>query len=171
MSRYTTIRIAKHDRYTVETAISQLTAKGLDTMQAIANGETSFFDSGLVEDSGIWGDNLTGELGHKSSGVINRLVTLGLLGSWAADADDPSNWYFLTSLGADVANFLNGTLEWTAFEITADDAPAADADPTITVKTGSKWTYIYAADGSLLAEIRNDAQWLLDAAVLAACTK
>ena len=47
-----------------------------------------------------------------------------------------------------------------------DEVPAVDyraeaeavADtPAATVKRGRKWTNIYAADGSLLAEIRNDA--------------
>jgi hypothetical protein len=163
--RNTWVYKANNDVATIEAAIAQLTAKGRETMDAVGRGWTSFFDNGIVEYSGIWGDNLTGELGHKSSGVINQLVKLGLFYSTPMGEDDPSNWYSLTALGADVANYLAENLE------VEDAEPAADADPQVTVKTGSKWTYIYAADGSLLAEIRNDAAWLLDSAVMAACTK
>lgn len=43
------------------------------------------------------------------------------------------------------------------------EAPVVE-EPTVTVKVGRKWTYIYAADGSLIAEVRNDSS----AAVIAA---
>jgi hypothetical protein len=102
---------ANTDLATITAAIAGLTDKGRDTMRAIGNRETSFFDNGIVTDSGIWGDNLTGELGHKSSGVINRLRAVGLLESHPQSGDDPSDWWTLTALGADVANYLAGNLD------------------------------------------------------------
>lgn len=106
-----TIYTANTDLSTIEAAVAALTDKGRDTMRAVGAGETSFFDNGIVEHSGIWGDNLTGELGHKSSGVVNRLAKLGLFTTHEATGDDPSNWWALSALGADVANYLAGNLE------------------------------------------------------------
>jgi hypothetical protein len=140
---------ANTDIATIEAAVAQLTDKGRETMRAVGAHETSFFDNGIVAHSGIWGDNLTGELGHASSGVINRLAKLGLFDASPADVDDPAMWWSLTELGADVANYLSGNL---------NDVPAqADAEtaPVVTTKVGAKWTYIYV-DGSLVAEVRND---------------
>jgi hypothetical protein len=74
-------------------------------MTAVGNRKLSFFDEGIVEGGGIWGACLTGELGHKSSGVINRLSALGLWDVQAEDGDDGS-WWSLTALGAAVANAL-----------------------------------------------------------------
>jgi hypothetical protein len=125
-------------------AIAKMTAKGIETMTAVGRGQLSFFDDGIVEGSGIWGECLVSEMGHKSSGVINRLRDLGL---WVfTDSDeDPSGWWSLTALGADVANELGKVVE---------EPVVKDREPT--VKVGAKWTYIYAADGSLIAEVRND---------------
>jgi hypothetical protein len=36
------------------------------------------------------------------------------------------------------------------------EEPASPAPTGLTVKRGSKWTYLYAADGSVIAELRND---------------
>ena len=36
------------------------------------------------------------------------------------------------------------------------EAEVAEELPTTTVKRGAKWTYLYAADGTLIAELRND---------------
>lgn len=128
--------------FAIEAIVEQLTAKGRETMRAIGANETSFFDEGIVENSGIWGECLTSELGHKSSGVINRLKALGLFETSDAGPDDDSDWWALTELGADVANYLAGR------------TPVLT--PVATSKVGTKWTYIYAADGSLIAEVRND---------------
>ena len=120
--------------------LATLTAKGLATMTAIGNGELSYFDDGIVANSGIWGECLTGELGHKSSGVIVQLVKQGMFTTSESSEDNDGTWYSLTELGAEVANSLV--------------RPAA---PTgVTFKTGAKWTYMYAPDGTLIAELRND---------------
>lgn len=166
--RNTIVYKANNDLATIEAVVAQLTEKGRDAMNSIGRGWVSFFDNGIVEGSGIWGECLTADLGLKSSGVINRLRDLGLFVAYDTKDDDYASgmWWDLTALGADVANYLAENLEG---HNDADADESVAADPKITVKTGSKWTYIYAADGSLLAEIRNDAAWLLDAAVLAAC--
>lgn len=90
---------------TTTQTIGLLTAKGLETMKAIGNQELSFFDDGVVAGSGIWGSNLSEEMGHASSGVINRLKALGLF-EHVADEEDAGGWWTLTALGADVANAL-----------------------------------------------------------------
>lgn len=146
----------------IETVVAQLTAKGRETMRAVGAGELSYFDEGIVEYSGIWGECLTGEMGHKSSGVINRLRDLGL---WTvSDGEvntDESMWWALTALGADVANYLAGRLQNQADAETqmAEELPAEEPKAEqgqVTVKKGAKWTYLYAADGTLIAELRND---------------
>lgn len=160
------------------TAIEKMTAKGLETMTAIGQGQTSFFDEGIVENSGIWGECLAGELGHKSSGVINRLVTLGLLtdcGDQSEPGFDAGHWYTLTAVGAEVANLLAADSETETDEdepgtepaVTAEDfemvANAVERSQDVTVKVGRIWTYVYRGD-VLLAEVRTDSA----AAVVAA---
>ena len=85
-------------------AIAQLTAKGRETMEAIGLQELSFFDEGVVEGSGSWGGSISGDMGHHSSGVINRLRDMGLFRS--EDVGDYDLWWTLTELGAAVANEL-----------------------------------------------------------------
>lgn len=89
---------------TTAAAIAQLTAKGRETMEAIGLRKLSFFDEGIVAGSGSWGGNLAGEMGHKSSGVINRLRDMGLFET--DDVEDDDMWWTLTELGAAVANEL-----------------------------------------------------------------
>jgi hypothetical protein len=140
----------------INAVVSQLTAKGEETMKAVGNHELSFFDGGIVEHEGIWGECLVSEMGHKSSGVINRLRDLGLWDATDQGSDDADAgmWWSLTALGADVANYLAGGLE-------AEPTPA---EPVTEVKRGTKWTYVYV-DGQLVAEIRNDQAHLLAAIV------
>lgn len=59
-----------------------------------------------------------------------------------------------------VAEF--GDVPQEAFNTQAEELPAEA--PSVTVKVGRIWTYVYAADGSLLAEVRTEAS----AAVVAA---
>jgi len=87
-------------------ALQAMTAKGTETMTAIGQRQLSFFDEGIQEHSGIWGSCLAQEMGHKSSGVINRLRDLGLFTTSPAGPDDDSDWWALTALGAEVANTL-----------------------------------------------------------------
>lgn len=94
---------------TTADVIKSLTAKGRDAMTQIGLGNVSFFDGGIVEGEGSWGGCLVDDLGHKSSGVLNRLLALGLFTHTDADSQDETNaggWWSLTALGADVANTL-----------------------------------------------------------------
>lgn len=153
--RNTTVYAMNTSFAEIQAAVAKLTRKGLETMHAIGAGHTSFFDNGIVEDSGIWGDNLTGELGHLSSGVINQIAKLGLLESHDHGSDEASNWWTLTALGADVANYLCENIEGHN-DADEDESVPATTVPVVTTKVGAKWTYIYV-DGSLVAEVRNDA--------------
>lgn len=97
--------------------IEGLTAKGRETMTSIGRiafggRELGFFDDGVAAGSGSWGECLTGELGHRSAGVINRLAKLGL---FDVSHDVNGAWFSLTELGAEVALLLA--------------APAAEAAP------------------------------------------
>jgi hypothetical protein len=88
--------------------INGLTEKGRHTMTAIGglafgNCSLSFFDDGVTVGSGSWGECLTGELGHKSSGVLVGLVKRGLLASYSYEEDGDGTWYELTDLGVAVA--------------------------------------------------------------------
>lgn len=83
-------------------AIEKLTAQGAPVMQSIANGDYGWFDNGLTEGSGIWGECI-----NEKPGVLGGLAKQGLLTS---DDPDPQagagRWYALTALGAEVANLL-----------------------------------------------------------------
>jgi hypothetical protein len=87
----------------VHVAIVMLTLKGRYAMQAIGERRLSFFDNGIEQGSGSWGECLTGELGHRSSGVLGGLVKQRLLTS---SQEDHGSWYELTELGAAVAKKL-----------------------------------------------------------------
>ena len=123
--------------------INSLTAKGRETMTAIGKGELTFFDEGIVEHSGSWGSALTEEMGHKSSGVLNRLRDMGLLYNTPDDSDiDAGDWWALTALGAEVAQHLG-------HEETDEVAEAV-----VDVKRGPKWTYIFV-NGEQVMEVRS----------------
>lgn len=140
---------------------TKLTKKGRELMTAIGNAELSFFDDGVVEGSGSYGEVIAGDFGfanpRSAAGVLGGLVKQGLMTADEAEGD-AGLWYSLTALGADVANSL------------ADSKVPADAEPVdtrtvaeqeqeasvLTIKTGRKWTYLYNAAGELVAEIRND---------------
>lgn len=148
------------DMATIETVVSQLTAKGRETMMAIGNGELSFFDGGVVEMSGIWGECLVSEMGHKSSGVVNRLKDMGLFTAHDYDHDDAGMWWQLTSLGADVANYLAGNFD---NRITVEveegglDLVETPVETTyVNVKVGRKWITITDGEGNILAEVQKD---------------
>jgi hypothetical protein len=91
-------------------AITKLTAKGREAMTSVGMRKVSFFDDGIVEGSGAWGETLTSDLGHKSAGVINRLGTLGLF-DVTPPAEGEGAWFALTAIGAEVANHLAGTAD------------------------------------------------------------
>lgn len=128
----------------IDEAVAAMTPKGLETMKAIGNLELSFFDEGVVEWSGIWGECLVSEMGHKSSGVVNRLRDLGLLGNSPAGEGDDSDWWYLTALGAAVALHLSET---------GKPMPEASPAPTYSKTVGRKWTYVYFGD-ELVMEVQ-----------------
>lgn len=93
----------------------KLTKKQTALMTQIGSNGFSFFDDGIVEDSGIWSDALTGEAGPEVSDtakgagrVAVSLVKKGLLKS--EEAED-GTWFELTAEGAAVANELAGNTE------------------------------------------------------------
>lgn len=101
-------------------AIQALTAKGRETMTAVGNWTGSWFDAGCTAGSGIWAEAFMNEMGHKSTGVINRLRDLGLFES---GMDEDGVYFSLTELGVEVAEELNRSAETPAKEEPA--APAA----------------------------------------------
>jgi hypothetical protein len=98
----------------IDSAIADLTKLGRTLMEGIGRGRFSFFDDGVVEGSGIWGEILGGEFGETKNigGVIGRLVKAGLLLSQET-GEQGGSWVTLTALGAAVAN-----------QLTEDAAPA-----------------------------------------------
>lgn len=97
-----------------EVAYRSLTAKGKALMAQIGNWSGSFFDNGIAEGSGAWGEVLAGELDLDALGVKNVKGVAGVLtgtkkaGLWdvtPADQGDDSDFWYLTALGAEVAKF------------------------------------------------------------------
>lgn len=92
----------------------KLTKMGATLMTIIGKQQTSYFDGGVVEDSGIWHEALTGETAGAEgmpktptgvANVITKLVDDGYLHSDPAEGEDGA-WVYLTKLGADTANSL-----------------------------------------------------------------
>lgn len=131
----------------VNETIAKMTPKGRETMTAVGNREFAWFDDGIVGGSGIWG-----ECFGVASGVLNRLRDLGMWECTEEGEVGSGLWWALTELGAAVANTLAARSALDELEYVE---PVVET-PQVTVKTGAKWTYLYAADGSLIAEIRND---------------
>ena len=86
----------------------RLTKFGAMLLGLIGSGSTSFFDDGIVENSGIWHECLTGETagtegmpttGKGVANVIDRLCDLGLLDKGSPD-EDGQVWVWLTKRGA-----------------------------------------------------------------------
>lgn len=83
-------------------------------MAAIGNREFSFFDEGIVADSGIWHSCMTGEIAGEGSavattakGVANVIAALGRKGLLEiGDLDEGDVWVSLTASGASLANSL-----------------------------------------------------------------
>lgn len=109
-------------------AIDALTAKGRQTMTEVGNWTGSFFDQGCEEGSGIWAECFQNEAGHKSSGVINRLATLGL---FTTTPDESGVWFALTPLGVEVAQ---------ALQITTTTENTTTKENTVTENTTAKKT-------------------------------
>jgi hypothetical protein len=91
-----------------------LTAKGQALMTQIGTWKGSFFDDGIVEGSGAWGEVLAGELdltaiGAKSvksvAGILVGTKKAGLWNVTKAETGDDSDFWSLTALGAEVARY------------------------------------------------------------------
>jgi hypothetical protein len=89
-----------------------LTPKGQEFMQAVGLGQFSFFDEGIVENSGAWGSVLSGEgfaSVRSASGIMNATKKAGLWHHCPASAQDgpeAGGWWSLTAEGAAVALYL-----------------------------------------------------------------
>lgn len=110
----------------------KLTAMGRELLRAIGLNRFSFFDYGIVADSGIWTENLTDEaagmekLPKTATGVANvidKLCADGYLDKTEANEEDGS-WVALTELGALVAQQLADE------HVNADSDDAPTGGPT-----------------------------------------
>lgn len=106
--------MSKRSNEIVTDTIAKLTKRGRELMTAVGKGEFSFFDDGIVANSGIWGGIMAEEFfasPRSASGVMNGTAKLGL---WdvseqdGTDGPDAGAWWALTELGAAVANELAG---------------------------------------------------------------
>ncbi|WP_028652758.1 hypothetical protein [Nocardioides halotolerans] len=133
---------------------AKLTTKGREFMRAVGAGEFSFFDEGIVENSGSWGSCLSEEhfaSVRSASGVMGATAKLGL---WTVSEDqsgdiDAGAWWALTAEGAAVALYLAAD----ATPLPADE-PVAAEPTTATVErpwTGS-YSIVMAPVTELLAE-------------------
>lgn len=170
---------------TVTETIAKLSANGRKLIEAVPGMD--FFDDGYRAGSGNWGSNMAAQVDFKKgsfSGVMNRLVKMGLWEVSEGDAADDSMWFALTDLGAAVVREVNGIDEdgnpvckcaasyldssiheegcpkYSASEQVEEPEVEPVREPEteqveVTSKVGSKWTYLYAADGTLIAELKN----------------
>lgn len=147
----------------VTTAIAKLTKLGRPVMEAIGNRETSFFDNGIEEGSGIWGDNLAGELGAKP-GTLTGLVKQGLLTSDGEQDPTGGAWYALTALGAAVAQALaapEAAEEPAPAPVTPEPAPAPE-QPARTADAVVQWRGNYNTVFAPAAELFGRDAWTVN---------
>lgn len=135
-----------------QTALLNLTANGRDFMTHVGQMHFDFFDEGIVENSGNWGENLsqqlagwTGKSDKSSSGIMTATKKIGL---WETSEQEDGMWWALTAVGAEVANHL------AAMASEASEAKVEEAKPVITTKVGPKWAYLYV-DGAQVAEVKS----------------
>jgi hypothetical protein len=96
----------------VATAIAGLTPAGREFMAAVGMKRFDFFDEGINEGSGNWGENMSWQFASMTdrkprsvSGIMSRLSVTGLWGLSDGDPDQ-GKWWYLTELGAAVARKL-----------------------------------------------------------------
>ena len=95
-----------------QAAIAALTPAGKEFMLLVGQRKFDFFDEGIVEHSGNWGEHMAwqaaGKMGktRRSMGGIMARLGSDELGLWYVNEDDGQMWWSLTALGADVANTL-----------------------------------------------------------------
>jgi hypothetical protein len=141
----------------VATAVTKLTKQGRESMEAIGRGQVSFFDGGIKEDEGSWGQVLTGDLGHKSSGVLNGLKRQGLFENHGQQGDniDAGDWWVLTALGAAVANHLAEQPESAALPAEEPAAAESTVEPEFAADATKDWrgnyNTVFAPGAELIA--------------------
>lgn len=111
--------------------IAQLTAKGRAFMQQVGKGRFDFFDDGIVEGSGNWGENMAQQLEcatnpKSASGIMGATAKLGLWNTWT---DEGQTWWDLTALGAAVAQTLAEQAATT--ETVTEAAPTTEKEITM----------------------------------------
>ena len=89
-------------------AYDSLTAKGQELMAVIGNWSGSFFDDGIVEGSGAWGEVIAQEgcvtaTVKGMAGVLTGTKKAGIWNVTPAEQGDDSDFWYLTALGAEVA--------------------------------------------------------------------
>lgn len=118
-----------------ETAYLGLTDAGREFMALVGAGHFDFFDDGIVEHSGNWGENLAAQAApamgrewRSMSGIMNGTKKAGL---WNTGEDGGQIWWALTALGAAVALLAAGRTtgqpgEMGAWELQPKQAQPAD---------------------------------------------
>lgn len=95
-----------------KTAYSKLTANGKLFMASVGKREYDFFDDGIVEGSGNWGEHMAEQFaanhGLKARSVGGIMAATKKLGLWTMTTEEESHngvstWWDLTALGAEVA--------------------------------------------------------------------
>lgn len=112
-------------------ALAKLTASGREFMRLVGSSHFDFFDDGIVENSGNWGEGLAqqaapamGKAWRSMGGIMSATKKAGL---WTTHEDEhDGTWWSLTALGAEVALLAAGKA--------ATPAPAATVEPQPAVK-------------------------------------
>lgn len=149
-----------------------LTAKGQALMTQIGTWNGSFFDDGIVEGSGAWGEVLAGELDLNALGAKNAKSVAGILvgtkkaGLWyvtPAEAQDDSDFWSLTALGAAVAQYAASLVaspvehktKW--FALLEDGSIVATSkrvSKTWTAKCTCGWESHFGSESFVSAEVK-----------------
>lgn len=92
---------------TAQVVLDSLTPRGREFMAMVGRRDFDFFDDGIVEHSGNWGEAMaeqfaaaTGTSARSVGGIMAALPAKGL---WNLVDDDTGTWWSLTALGAEVA--------------------------------------------------------------------
>jgi hypothetical protein len=98
---------------TAAEALASLTPAGREFMRLVGTGHFDFFDDGIVEHSGNWGEGLAqqaapamGKAWRSMGGIMAGTKKAGL---WTTHEDEhDGTWWSLTALGAEVALLAAG---------------------------------------------------------------
>lgn len=89
-------------------AIAKLTPMGRAFMTQVGEAGFDFFDGGIVEGEGNYGENLAWQMKcakspRSAGGIMAGTLKLGM---WTVFDSDGQSWWSLTEIGAEVANEL-----------------------------------------------------------------